>query len=77
MKYYELIGFRDRVMGVCTDEGLLHELTQNEYIWAVGEISKKQFESYGDDDWDDPISDINTRYVCEIISSVNLKPLHD
>lgn len=75
MKYYELIGFRDRVMGVCREDSLLHELTENEYIWAVGEITKEQYDSYGDDDWDEMISLPCNRYTCQLITSVNLKPL--
>lgn len=70
MKYYELIGnYSGEVIGVTTSEGLLHAI-QEDQLELVGEISKKDFDRFGDDDWTYSIS--KNKFKCEIIQKIKL-----
>lgn len=65
MKHYEII-CSVGVIGVCCDQGngddtLLHA-AQEDRVQAFGEISKKDFESFGDAPWVKPISKPDRRW---------------
>ena len=68
-RYYELIGITG-VIGVCspTKDEELAGVIKEDYIKALGAISRKQFESFGDHPWDRPIS--RKRYVVRVKNAV-------
>jgi len=71
MKYYELI-CKSGVIGVCSEDGLLHALKEDN-ILQVGLITDEQQESYGDNPWAKPISKI--RFFATIEEMVKLKDI--
>lgn len=72
-KYYEII-CDDTVIGVCSDSGdgenLLHA-TQEDHVSVFGEISREDFDRYGDDDWEKPLS--KERWVPKITVVLELE----
>ena len=72
-KYYEII-CETEVIGVCCDQGngddtLLHVARQDRVV-AFGQITKTQFEQFGDNSWVKPISKKrwkpNVKFVLEM-----------
>lgn len=58
MKYYEIISYRhnDSVVGVCSDAGCENEWSEDGHA-IFGEISYEDFVKYGDEPWNNPISE--------------------
>lgn len=70
-RYYELIGVNG-VIGVCSptnDEELAH-VVKEDYIKVLGKITRKQFDSFGDNPWTRPIS--HKRYSVRVKNVVVL-----
>lgn len=72
-RYFEMIGnYTGKVMGVTPMDGLLSALQEENGHMVVGEITKEQFESYGDNSWEEPIA--AKHFYARLVESVELEP---
>lgn len=64
MKFYEIIQV-GWVTGVCFEDGCEHAFKESGNGCTFGRITKKEFQSYGDNPWEDPISKVryNPKYI--------------
>ena len=75
-KYYEIVGnFTNSVIGVTSadDNDDLVSVVEEDSVAFLGEITKEQFEKYGDDTWVKPISTV--RWSPSLKTTVVLEPL--
>lgn len=72
-RYFEAIHpLKHTVMFVCSGDSVL-DVCKQEHNPIFGEITEEEFNSYGDNPWDAPIS--VRRYYPKIVSRVKLTPI--